>query len=200
MATTSVAKCDRSARISWRTRSIRVILSDVNARRTKNLLLRQLETSWSLARLHLAELPDSEALWEPAAAGPRVHPVDGEWTADWPDDESYAAGVPTIAWLQWHIGMWWSLAWDRAFGAGDLDHETIRWPGSTNAASDWLEGLHVAWSASIEELSDKHLGEVPATWPLHDGTLGDVAAWVNVELMKNAAEIGFLRFLFASRS
>lgn len=171
----------------------------MNAGTTKDLLLRQLGTSWSLARLHLAELPDSEALWEPAAAGPRVHAVDGEWISDWPEDESYTAGVPSIAWLQWHIGLWWTLTWDRAFGGGELDRATIRWPGSSDAARRWLEGLHAAWSGSIGELSDTDLGDAPASWPLDDGSLSDVAAWVNVELMKNVAEISFLRFLFASR-
>ena len=30
-------------------------------------------------------------------------------------------------------------------------------------------------------------------------TFGDVVAWVNIELMKNAAEIGYARFLYAVR-
>jgi len=34
-------------------------------------------------------------------------------------------------------------------------------------------------------------------WPFREGSFGDVVAWVNVELTKNAAEIGYARFLFA---
>ena len=34
-------------------------------------------------------------------------------------------------------------------------------------------------------------------WPFCDRPFGDVVAWVNVELTKNAAEIGYARFLYA---
>ena len=34
---------------------------------------------------------------------------------------------------------------------------------------------------------------------MRDRPLGDVVAWVNLELMKNAAEIGYARFLYAVR-
>jgi hypothetical protein len=34
-------------------------------------------------------------------------------------------------------------------------------------------------------------------WPFQSRPFGDVVAWVNVELTKNAAEIGYARFLFA---
>lgn len=40
-----------------------------------------------------------------------------------------------------------------------------------------------------------------ATWrrPFRDRPFGDVVAWVNVELTKNASEIGYARFLYAVR-
>jgi len=34
-------------------------------------------------------------------------------------------------------------------------------------------------------------------WPFQDRPFGDVVAWVNGELTKNAAEIGYARFLHA---
>ena len=34
-------------------------------------------------------------------------------------------------------------------------------------------------------------------WLFRDRPFGDVVAWVNVELTKNAAEIGYARFLYA---
>jgi hypothetical protein len=36
-------------------------------------------------------------------------------------------------------------------------------------------------------------------WPFRDRPFGDVVAWLNVELAKNAAEIGYARFLYAVR-
>ena len=101
-------------------------------------------------------------------------------------------------WLQWHVGLWWSVAADRAFGEGTLDRESITWPGTATAATAWLVALHDSWVAELDRLADDDLAR-PATWPLRDGTLGDVVAWANIELMKNAAELGMLRFLYASR-
>jgi hypothetical protein len=36
-------------------------------------------------------------------------------------------------------------------------------------------------------------------WPFSDRPFGDVVAWVNVELTKSAAEIGYACFLYAVR-
>jgi hypothetical protein len=160
-------------------------------------LRRQLRGAWSLAVLHLEGLTGDEALWQAASSGPRVRLEEGRWTADWPEDESYAAGVPTIAWLEWHIGMWWTLVANRAFRDGTLDRSSVNWPGSADLARAWLFDLHDAWAGAIDHLGDDDLAR-PATWPLSEGTLGDVIAWANIELMKNASELGLLRFLYAS--
>jgi len=37
-------------------------------------------------------------------------------------------------------------------------------------------------------------------FPFRDRPFGDVVAWANVELAKNAAEIGYARFLYAVTS
>jgi len=37
-------------------------------------------------------------------------------------------------------------------------------------------------------------------WPFRDRPLADLFAWANVELTKNAAEIGYLRFLCGAAS
>jgi len=115
------------------------------------VLIRQFEMAWKLTTFHLAGLTTEECLWLPARKGLHVHHVpDGEWRADWPDHEGYDLGPPSIAWLTWHLGFWWSMV---------LDH-----------------------------------------WPFQDRPFGDVVAWVNVELTKNAAEIGYARFLYAVRA
>ncbi len=48
--------------------------------------------------------------------------------------------------------------------------------------------------------SDSDLQSTQCTrWPFRDRPFGDVVAWVNVELTKNASEIGYARFLYAVR-
>jgi hypothetical protein len=49
-----------------------------------------------------------------------------------------------------------------------------------------------------ERITDEDLRSTQRTrWPFQDRPFGDVIAWVNVEFTKNAAEIGYARFLYA---
>lgn len=76
-------------------------------------LIRQFETAWKLASLHLDGLTTEECLWRPAHRGLHVHRshLDGKWHADWPDYEGYDIGASSIAWLTWHVGL--SRSWSR---------------------------------------------------------------------------------------
>lgn len=162
-------------------------------------LIAQFDTAWKLASLHLAGLTTAECLWRPARLGPHVHALpDGTWRADWPDHERYDLGPPSIAWLTWHVGFWWSMALDHSFGAGTLQREQVRWPGDAETVRGWLGGLQARWRAELERLPDEELSCAQRTrWPFRDRPYGDVVAWVTVELTKNAAEIGYARFLYA---
>jgi hypothetical protein len=44
------------------------------------------------------------------------------------------------------------------------------------------------------------LSSLRTRFPFRDRPFGDVVAWANVELAKNAAEIGYARFLYAVTS
>lgn len=164
-------------------------------------LLRQLETAWMLTSYHLDGLTTDECLWRPAAKGLHVHRVAEGWRADWPDREGYDIGPPSIAWLTWHIGFWWSMVHDHSFGAATLSREDVVWPGTADAVRAWLGRLHGDWRAALEKLTDEDLRSTERTrWPLPpDRPFGDVIAWANIELMKNASEIGYARFLHGSR-
>jgi hypothetical protein len=172
------------------------------AHESRDYLLRQLDTAWKLTQFHLDGLTTSECLWRPARAGLHVHrAVDGRWRADWPEHEGYDLGPPSIAWLTWHIGFWWSMALDHSFGTATLARESIDWPGTAESVREQLAGLHGSWRSAIGTLSDADLHSPQrARWPMPDRPFGDVIAWVNIELMKNAAEIGYARFLYAVRS
>lgn len=160
------------------------------------MLRRQFATAWALASYHLDGLTTDECLWRPAAKGPHVRRrADGGWAADWPDHEGYDLGPPSIAWTSWHILFWWSMALDHNFGAATLAREDVAWPGDADGVRAAIAGLQVRWDAALESA---HL-DAPPRWPFTDRTLADVAAWANLELMKNAAEIGYARFLYGVR-
>ena len=165
----------------------------------RDYLIRQFETAWKLASHHLDGLTTEECLWRPAREGLHVHRgADGAWRADWPDRESYDIGPPSIAWTTWHMGFWWSMALDHACGEGSLSREAVTWPGDADGVRAWLGGFQSRWRGMLDELAEAELNSSKRTrWPFRDRPFGDVVAWVNVELTKNAAEIGYARFLYA---
>ncbi|GAB4577794.1 MAG: DinB family protein [Anaerolineales bacterium] len=165
-------------------------------------LLRQLETAWKLTQYHLNGLTTEECLWRPASTGLHVHPLpNGLWRADWPEHEGYDLGPPSIAWVTWHIGFWWGMVLDHTFGNGSLQRETIPWPGNADAVRENLNRLHNEWLTALEPLTEDDLRSAYHTrWPFQGRPFGDVVAWVNLELTKNATEIGYARFLYAVRA
>ncbi len=168
----------------------------------RSYLIRQFETAWKLTNLHFDGLTTDECLWRPARKGLHVHPLpDGKWRADWPDHEGYDLGPPSIAWLTWHVGFWWSMVLDHSFGEATLSREDVMWPGNADGVRDWLSRLQRQWRGALEKVTDQDLQSAQRTrWPFRDGPFANVIAWVNLELTKNAAEIGYARFLYAVRA
>jgi hypothetical protein len=160
----------------------------------------QFQLAWKLLDLHLTGLGDEECLWRPAATGLHVFSDDGVWRADWPETESYSLGPASIAWLTWHIGFWWSMALDHSFGDRTLRREDVHWPGDADATRAWLGNLRAEWVAALASLPDEQWASPERTrWPFAERPFSQLVAWLNLELMKNAAEIGYCRFLFAAR-
>ncbi|SMP70787.1 DinB family protein [Anoxynatronum buryatiense] len=167
----------------------------------KENILFQLNMCWQLYSYHVENLDETEAYW---AFGPTVLQVrrqDDGWCIDWPETESYEIGPPSIAWTMWHMIYWWTTALDYNFGDGTLDKKDIPWPGDVEKAKQVLALLHDEWVSKLDELSeeDYHLKQY-AKWPFEDREFVDIALWLNGELMKNAAEIGCGRFLYAACS
>ena len=167
------------------------------------LLLRQLDITWSLFEHHLQDLDDSVCLWEPAPVCWTVRPdSQGRWVADWEVPEPDPVPAVSIGWLTWHIGFWWTTTIGHCFGSGAPEVRDITWPGTVTAAADWLRGLRADWQAALLPLSDADLDSTERTAGLPWGgelTLADVAGWVNIELTKNVAEIGLVRHLHGAQ-
>ncbi len=172
------------------------------ASQARDSLTRQFEMACKLTAIHLDGLTTEACLWRPAHKGLHVRQLsDGRWRADWPDHERYDLGPPSIAWVSWHLGFWWSMVLDHSFGERTLAREDVMWPGSADGVREWLNRLQAEWRVALEELADDELQSPRRTrWPFEGRPFGDVIAWVNLELTKNAAEIGYARFLHAVSS
>jgi hypothetical protein len=165
----------------------------------RETLLRQFDIAWALASYHLEGLSDEECLWRPAAVGLHVHRTAQGWQADWPEHEGYDLGPPSIAWTTWHICFWWSMVFANIAGDESLSREGVAWPGSAERVRAQIVELQERWRAILDACDEGDLRSVQkASWPIPDRPFADIAAWLNVELMKNAAEIGFGRFLYAA--
>jgi hypothetical protein len=165
------------------------------------VLQKQYGIAWRLASHHLADLGDEECHWRPARTGLHVRLTgDGQWLGEWPVHEGYDLGPPSIAWLLWHIGCWWSMTINHAFEDATLTMEAVRCPGTAEGARAWIQSLDARWRHLLDGLDDTALRATERSrWPIRDRPFGEVVAWLNLELMKNAAELGYARFLYATR-
>ena len=162
------------------------------------ILRTQFTTTWSLLQLHLDTLSDEDCHWSPA---PPEHTwsvsrnEQGRWAPDWVDTEPDPLPVATIGWLTWHIGWWWSTAIAHVTDQPVPDRDTLDWPGSAEGVRVWLADLHDQWTDFLDGASVHRMAEQATyPWPARpDRAVADTAAWVNIELMKNTAEIGQLR-------
>lgn len=168
----------------------------------REVLKQQYEIAWMLTNYHLEGLSTEECLWRPARVGLHVHQgTDGRWHADWPEQEGYDLGPSSIGWLTWHLGFWWSMVLDHSFGEGTLTRERVVWPGSADEVRTLIGQLELQWRGVLDRLTEEELRSNERTrWPIQGRPFRDVVAWLNIELAKNAAEIGYARFLYATRA
>ncbi|MGW0230709.1 DinB family protein [Actinopolymorpha singaporensis] len=175
------------------------------------LLHWQLDVAWSLLEVHLSDLDDAAYLWEPAPGAWTVRRgPDGRWTADRPmtDLSVHPEPARTIGWLTWRLGSWWAETSVRCFGSGsgglrcpdgpaDDRASDGDWPGDGEATLDWLRSVRAGWCSGLSALDDADLDSTARAEWLQRGTrpFGYVAAWVNTEVTRYAAEIGLLRSL-----
>ena len=68
-------------------------------------------------------------------------------------------------------------------------------PGVLLREADSVAEARMERAAALRILDDAALQAPSARWPFEGRSLADVFAWTNVELTKNAAEIGYVRFL-----
>lgn len=158
----------------------------------RRLLLDQLSIGSALLDYHLQQLTEEDLFWSAAPLTWTMHRAQDGWQPDWAETEPIPVPVPTVAWLTWHVGWWWTTATAHLSGGPVPERSGIQWPGAAAATVEWLRGIHDEYRAALSGPGDLDR-DSGFPWPPGSGrTMADLAAWVNVELTKNAAEIGQL--------
>ena len=165
----------------------------------KQVLQQQMSTAWALLDYHVQQWRDDDLFWGPAPSHWTMHQVEGGWAPDFAEVEPTPVPAPTIAWLTWHIGWWWTTALAHLERTEIPAREDIGWPGTCASITEWLGNIHQAWRTGLAA-TDRLDDESAFPWPAGSGhTVADMCAWVNIELTKNAAEIGQLLVLRHAR-
>lgn len=165
-------------------------------------LKRQYGIAAKLLYFHLDGLTTNECLWRPADTGLHIYPqADGRWLADWPDSEAYDIGPPSIGWLSWHLGYWLTMVINYSFESATQKRVDICWPKDADRTIEWISELESRWQDHIDNMDETDLlSDKRTNWPFKNRPFADIIAWSTVELTKNASEIGYARFLYATRN
>jgi hypothetical protein len=155
-----------------------------------------------LARLE--GLTDDELLWEPAATVLTVRrQADGVARPD-------VRGLPpvpdavlprTLVWSMGHLGGGSLVRADWLVGSHTLDDEDLEWPMTAAEASRFLRDGLAAWREGLGSMTNVDLDTVGRSAYPHgldpQLPLLDIVWWVNKELLEHAADIWYLRDLYA---
>ncbi|GAA4911722.1 DinB family protein [Stackebrandtia albiflava] len=179
----------------WRSNPVASTAAVTQTAGMRRLLRDQLAIPWRLATEHVLPGLTEDMLHRPPS--PRavgVRPVEGRWRAELPDETAVPPPEPTAAWLLWHVEWWWGAALASVRGGPASPPDAQEWSGDLATSVGELHRMHDEWDAVLRDadLARPCTGGILPDWPL-----SRVAAWLNVELTKNVAELGVLGRRFA---
>jgi hypothetical protein len=152
----------------------------------------------------LAGLTDEEFLWEPAPGSWTVERKAGRGLPTAPVWNPSAEAQPprTLAWSIGHLGIGTTVRADWLTGSHSLDDEQMDWPMTADDGLRLLQGGLSAWRSGIGTMTDEDLDTVGrSAYPGGLDTelpLIEIVWWVNKELLEHAAEIWYVRDLYAA--
>jgi hypothetical protein len=162
---------------------------------------------WMSAQLlgRLDGLTDEELLWEPAGTVLTVHRrpdgTTGPEQHGLPPDTSVQP-PRTLAWSIGHLGAGTLVRADWLTGSHSLADEAVEWPMTADEAVALLRRGLSAWRDGLETMTDADLDTVGrSAYPQGldpQLPLLDIVWWVNKELVEHAAEIWYVRDLYAA--
>ena len=166
----------------------------------KDNIMFQFNISKQLLKYHLSSLEQEEYLWCSPKSSLYLKEAEGTWYAELPETEAYDIGTPSIAWTLWHITFWWEMVFDHSFSEGNLTKDDIKVTTDVEEIKAHIYSLVDNWEKKLaqltnDEFNSKKFSKFPFDTQVEFHKL---ASWLNLELMKNAAEIGYARFDYAT--
>lgn len=160
----------------------------------------QFSISRQLLEYHLSSLEQKEYMWQPLNSSLYIKKADGIWYAELPETESYGIGPPSIAWILWHITFWWEMVFNHSFGEGDLTKDDVEATADAEKIKAHLYELADGWEKKLSQLTEEEwTSRQHSSFPFNNEVeFHKLASWLNLELMKNASEIGYARFNYAT--
>ena len=153
----------------------------------------------------LEGLTDGELVWEPAPSALTVRPQpDGTTRTDAHGLglDPVAVAPRTLAWSIGHLGAGTLVRADWLTGSHSLEDERVDWPIAADGAVALLRRGLSAWRDGIGTMTDADLDTVGRSAYPHGLDPGlpllDIVWWVNKELLEHAAEIWYVRDLYAA--
>jgi hypothetical protein len=152
-------------------------------------------------------LDDGELLWEPAPSTWSVTRLENGSTqptsqSAWWAPDSAAEPPRTLAWSMGHLASGSLIRADWLVGSHEMTTGPD-WPVEAAPALDFLRSGLEAWRSGLEQMSDADLDTVGRS--AYPGGLDrqlplmDIVWWVNKELLWHAAEIWYVRDLYAAK-
>lgn len=159
--------------------------------------------SRQLLDYHLSSLGQKEYMWQPLKSSLFIKEADGVWYTEMPETESYEIEVlQVLRGTLWQITFWWEMVFDHSFGSGDLTKEDVEVTADAAKIKKHLHNLADRWEKELSQLTEEEwTSSQLSVFPFNkEVEFHKLVSWLNLELMKNAYEIGYARFDYATNA
>ena len=157
----------------------------------------QFQLTWKLASFHLQDLTYELCFWDPVQGSLTFRQTkDVEWYPDWVEPDPDPPPPVTVGWVTWHLTWWWTSLLAAIKHELPLPHNQVPWPGGAGAVKRCLETLAGEWRDRFSKLEEGELDRLLAYPWAEPRPLRFALTWANSELMKNVAELGYIRHLY----
>ncbi|MCC7303866.1 DinB family protein [bacterium] len=158
----------------------------------------QYSMTWKLAEYTLEGITQEMSTWEPSKNSWNIRKNSNNvWRPDFSETEPTPIPTVTIAWLLWHVHWWWGNALLVINHENDISYQDCPVNENVGKSLAKIKKLNNQWTDYLGEIRQSDLAmPISYPWKTQEKPLSMLLLWVNSELMKNIAEIGYIKHLY----